>query len=237
MDYENLHSTASLSRRFHEILLEFSFEERRMLNGMLDGFIKNFHNGLNLDQDGRDKAAYGETYVEIRSADGREKVNWQGGKGAFSQNIALVMQHNLTSGSLILPAFSYSLSARYDVWNAFDMERDFPLDMGLSLSFAKRVGRFHGYLVPGFCWYGSTRMGDIEFERTQTSCLAGLEWRFHGSVSLLLQYLYSDGACKNLWGFKDPSYEVTIGLKGRITKRLVWELGLLEKHHCLRQQS
>ncbi|ACL01914.1 hypothetical protein Dalk_0205 [Desulfatibacillum aliphaticivorans] len=228
MDYETLHSTASVSRRFHEILFEFSFEEQRMLNGMLDGFIKNFHDALNLDQDGRDKAAYGEVNVDVWTPDGREKINWEGGKGAFSQNIALVMQHNLTPGGKVWPAFSYSLSFRYDIWNAFDMERDFPVDMGVSFSLAKKMGRFHGYLVPGFFWYGSTAMETVEFERTQTSFLAGLEWNFHESASLLVQYLYSEGSCKNLWGFKEPSHEVTLGLKGRLTKRFAWEIGVLE---------
>ncbi|SHJ38614.1 Protein of unknown function [Desulfatibacillum alkenivorans DSM 16219] len=228
MDYETLHSTASLSRRFHEILFELSFEEQRMLNGMLDGFIKNFHETLNLDQDGRDKAAYGEVNVDVWPPGGKEKITWEGGKGAFSQNIALVMQHNLTPGGKVWPAFSYSLSFRYDIWNAFDMERDFPVDMGVSFSLAKKMGPFHGYLVPGFFWYGSTRMETIEFERTQTSFLAGLEWNFHESASFLVQYLYSDGSCKDLWGFKEPSHEVTLGFKGRLTKRLVWELGILE---------
>lgn len=228
IDNETLHSSVSASRRFKDVLIEMSFEERRLMNGALDGFIKNFHEKCGIDQDGRDKAPYGEVDVRLYDRRGDEIMDWKGGKGAFSQGLTASVQHNITPGAARLPAFSYTFCARYNIWDAIDLETDFPFDLGMSFSMAKKIGKANLYLAPGVLWCGSTGFEMVRFKRTQLSCLLGFEWRISQSLSALLQYLFSEGAVRDFGSFSDPSHEVSLGFKGKLSKKLIWELGLLE---------
>jgi hypothetical protein len=55
-----------------------------------------------------------------------------------------------------------------------------------------------------------------------------MEWRFTPWMSLLIQYLVSEGVAEDLGEISKPSHEVTLGWKGEVKKGTVVEVGLIE---------
>ncbi|MFP4475863.1 MAG: DUF3187 family protein [Desulfatibacillaceae bacterium] len=229
MDYETLHSAASLSYGLLDtVLLELAFEERRLFGGVLDGFIEGFHDVTGIDQDGRDMAPSGDVLIDLRDEDGKRLLYYDGGSSAFTQAFTFSAQHNVTCGGDSWPAIAYAGTVRYEIWNITGLDQDAPVDLGLSLSVSKRLWDVYLYLALGGVWYGANEVQELDLHRIQVSGLLGVEWNFHERASLLLQYLMTEGRVKDLDAFSDATHEVTLGAKVRLTRGLLLELGLVE---------
>ena len=70
--------------------------------------------------------------------------------------------------------------------------------------------------------------GSTAIRPTQYSGLLAAEWRFDSNMSLVLQYLVSQGVAKDLGDFSQNSNEITLGWKWELAERTVFELGLIE---------
>ncbi|MCK5379662.1 MAG: DUF3187 family protein, partial [Acidobacteria bacterium] len=136
------------------------------------------------------------------------------------------LQQNVTCGTEHLPAISWALTGRWAV-GGNDLEgSDF--DIAASIAAARRFGHFYGYLTLGYAYFGGDSFYGIELERTQLTVLAALEWRFKPRMSLILQYLGSEGVATNLPPFSEVSNELILGWKAEIMPNGVLEIGLLE---------
>ncbi len=229
IDYESLDTSFFAAYGINESLrLEIGFQEKRLFGGILDGFITDFHDFFDLDQDGRDTTPFGLVEIEILDDNGDPLLSYSRGSGVYSRSITASLEHRLTCGSYSFPAVSYLIAARYDTEGPHMLKRDFPVDLGLSLMAAKKLGPVNLYLSAGIFWYGSSQIQKVELKNIQKALMTGVEWRFAQHHSLLLQGLITEGAAKNLGPFSDASYEVTLGWKWEVIPSGVMELGLIE---------
>ncbi len=230
LDYEML--TSDLLARYGltgRTMLELGFEERRLFGGALDGLIVNFHKTLGVDQDGRNRYPENEVYIRIKDRhEGRLVSSWEGGSAAYSQSFSATLMQNLTRGTGLAPAVSLAATLRHDTWDAGLLDREGEVDAALTLALSKRLGPVYAYLSPSWAYYGSERLQGVELRKFQASGLLALEWRFVRPVSLVVQYLITQGAARDLRPFSQESHEIVFGFKGGIGRNLLWEFGLIE---------
>jgi hypothetical protein len=151
-----------------------------------------------------------------------------GDKGSFSNSLLLTVQHNVTCGTDTLPAIAYALTLRANFNNGPGLSGELPVEPQLSLSLSKAFGDFYVYGSIAFGYFGTEHLAGIELRPTQYSGLGALEWRFDSNMSLLLQYLVSQGVAKDLGDFSQTSNEITLGFKWELAERTVFEFGLIE---------
>lgn len=207
--------------------LELGYESRRRFGGLMDGFIEGFHDLFGIDQSGRDLWPRDRSLVLIDPGGGRPPLvrDEQGGQ-SIVRSLLATFQHNLSCGTELLPALSWSATVRSAVGG--DELEGGSLDFALSAALSRRLGRFYLYLTLGHTWYGSREVAGLELAATQFSLLTAVEWRFRPRMSLVLQYLGSEGAVTELGPFSESSHEVVIGLKWEPDEGGVLEIGLLE---------
>lgn len=229
VDYESLDAHLSLGYGLTGSMeIELAYQDRSVLGGILDGFISDFHETFGIEQDGRDQVPNGEVRIIIKDKNGKTLLSYENQSGNYSRGLSLGFKHRLTCGGRFIPAVSYALSTRWEIEDAGIVDREIPLDFGVSLSLAKRISSFYLYLSGGYFWYGGKRIQEIDLKETQISGMAAIEWRYHDNQSLILQCLISEGQAKNLGPFSDPSYELTLGWKYALGLNQMLEIGLIE---------
>lgn len=228
LDYETLDATVSVAYGVSDVLqVEGGFENRNRFGGAMDGFIQGFHDLFGLDQNGRDRVPKDQHRIVLDPGDGRAVVDvGSEGIGTFSRAVELTIQHNVSCGGRHRPALAWSVTGRYGL-HADELEGS-PLDVALSLSTSRRLGEFYVYGTLGYARYGSDRFRGLELRDSQLSGLVAGEWRFRPRMSVVFQWLASQGAVDEYPPFSKPSHEVTVGWKGEIADLGVLELGLLE---------
>ena len=229
-DHEMLQTTLTFDYGISDTLqIGVGAEVRGRFGGSMDDFIQGFHDLFGIDQSGRDLVPKGEFTFEIDPSGSRPGVALTSDdKGIFSQNILITLQHNVTCGTSRLPAFSYAVTARVEAGDSHDLEGGNGFDIGASVSLSRRFGEFYAYGTLGYSRFGRERFRDIELRDHQLTGLFAMEWRFTPWMSLLIQYLVSEGVAEDLGEISKPSHEVTLGWKGEIKKGTVVEVGLIE---------
>jgi thiol-disulfide isomerase/thioredoxin len=229
-DYEMLQTILTFDYGVSDTLqIGVGTEVRGRSGGYMDGFIQGFHDLFGIDQSGRDLVPKGEFTFEIDPSGSRPGVALTSDdRGIFSQNILITVQHNVTCGTSRLPAFSYAVTARVEAGNSHDLEGGKGFDIGASVSLSRRFGKFYAYGTLGYSRFGRERFRDIELRDDQLTGLLALEWRFAPWMSVLIQYLVTEGVAEDLGEISKPSHEVTLGWKGEVSKGTVVEVGLIE---------
>jgi thiol-disulfide isomerase/thioredoxin len=230
LDFESLDASLSYAYGMSDTLqIELEYEQRWRFGGVLDGFIEGFHDLFGLGQAGRDEFPRDQTNIFVAEREGSPEVSLLGddASGTFAREFLLTVQHNVTCGTSKWPALSWSATVRSSLGNPGDLEGG-SVDVALSVAAARRFGRFYTYLTLGYARYGSDAVYGIELEQTQASVLAAGEWRFSPRMSLVLQYLGTQGVATDLGVFSDPSHEVVLGWKWEARKAGVLEVGLIE---------
>ena len=230
LDYEMLDTRASVGYGvLDELQLELEFENRSAFGGTMDRFINAFHRTLGLTDAGRHNFDRNLFQVQIKDQNGNQAVNLgNADRGSFSNAFLLTVQHNVTCGTEVLPAFSYALSLRAKLSDDLGPNGGLPLEPQLSVAASKAVGDFYFYGSVGFAYFGSQHQGGIKYRPTQLSGLGAAEWRFASSMSLILQYLATQGVVDSLGAFSTNSHEITLGWKWEFADRTVFEFGLIE---------
>ncbi|MEX1310029.1 MAG: DUF3187 family protein [Candidatus Sulfomarinibacteraceae bacterium] len=230
LDFESLDLSLSYAYGISDTLqIEAELEQRWHFGGVLDGFIEGFHDLFGLGQAGRTEFPRDQTNVFIDLREGHPPVELPGdaASGVISRSLLVTLQHNLTCGTAVWPALSWAVTVRTSLGNPGDLDGG-SLDIALSAAASRRFGDFYAYLTVGYAWYGSDAVYGLELESTQATVLAALEWRFRPRMSLVLQYLGTQGVAKDLSVFSDPSNEVVLGWKWEARDAGVLEVGLLE---------
>jgi hypothetical protein len=228
-DYETLQTSAQLGYGLTDTLqIEGGIYVLSRFGGSMDSFIQEFHDAFNIDQSGRDKVPKGQFGFDIYPTATQSGVHLNdSNRGIYASGAEITLQHNVSCGTLTLPAFSYALSVRYEL-NSDDLTGGIPFDFGASVSLARRIDEVHLYGVLGFTVFGRDQFRGIDLRNTQYSFLAALEWRVFSSASLILQYLLTEGLVDAPSDLSKPSHEITLGAKWEFVTGSVLELGLVE---------
>jgi thiol-disulfide isomerase/thioredoxin len=229
LDYESLHTNLGVSYGMSDtVQLELEYDERRRFGGAMDSFIQRFHDVFGFTQSGRDEVPKNQFTIFLNPRDGRAVVDLEdSAKGVFTRSLQFTFQHNVTCGTAKWPALSWTVSGRWNV-ESEDLEDD-DYDLAASIAVARRFGpRFYTYLTIGYAYFGEDSFLGLELADDQLTALLALEWRFAPKMSLVLQYLGSEGAAIDLGPFSETANEVTLGWKGEIRPAGVLEFGLIE---------
>lgn len=230
LDFEMLRSSVAVAYGITDTVeVEAEFVNKSRFGGAMDSFIQGFHRTFGLDQGGRDTVPKNDFAFDVAPQGGNSGVSLSNqARGDFSQELLATLQYNVTCGAAEMPALAAAVTVRGDLGNSDELRGGLPVSLAMSLSASKRVGEFYGYLGVGMAWFGHQDFLGIELRPTQLSALAAVEWRFAAEMSLVLQYLVSQGVARALGPFSAPSHEITLGFKGEITRGAVLELGLIE---------
>ena len=230
LDFEALDSRVSIAYgALDELELELEFENRSGFGGIMDRFINAFHRTFGLTDAGRHNFPRNQFQIEIPDNKGNPAVSrGSGDEGSFTNALLFTVQHNFTCGTEYLPAIAYALTLRANLDNGPELSGRLPVEPQLSLSLSKAVGDFYVYGSVAFGYFGDEHLAGIHLRPTQYSGLGAVEWRFASRMSLLVQYLVSQGVAKDLGSFSDPSHEITLGWKWELVERTVFEFGLIE---------
>ena len=230
LDFETLDTRFSLAYGvLDELELELEFENRTGIGGIMDRFINAFHRTFGLTDAGRHNFPRNQFQIQISDNQGKPALALDNGDaGSFSNALLLTVQHNLTCGTEYMPAFAYALTLRADLDNGPGLSGKMPVEPQISITGSKSVWELYFYASLAFGYFGTEHIGGIDLRHTQWSGLVATEWRFASSMSLVLQYLWSEGVAKDLGDFSQPSNEITLGWKWELAERTVFELGLIE---------
>lgn len=194
----------------------------------MDSFIQEFHDLFNIDQNGRDQVPKGRFALDIFPTATQPGVSLSSSdRGIYSSSAEVTLQHNVTCGTLSLPAFAYGLTVRYEI-QSDDLEGGSPFDLGGSVALSRRYDQVYLYGTIGFTLFGRERFRGIDLRNSQFSFLAALEWRAFSTASLLVQYLATEGLTDAPRDLSKFSHEITLGAKWEIIKGTVLEFGLIE---------
>ena len=228
LDYEMLQSVFSLGYGITDTLqIDVEIGDRSRFGGAMDGFIQGFHDMFGFDQEYRDEFSKGDLAIELAPLNGQPAVSLdKDNGGSFSQSIALTLQHNVTCGTPVFPAFSYALTGRFG--DSEDLSGGDNFDLGASVALARRFRNTYAYISVGYAMFGRDDARGIDLRETQLSALGALEWQYAPRRALIVQYLMSEGVAEDWGPFSDPSHEVTVGWKREFEGNTVLEIGLIE---------
>ena len=224
LDYEMLQSTIGVRYAIDETLqIQFEYSHRSRFGGRMDGLVQGFHDLAGLDQDGRDGRPRGDFAFVLG---GREAALRDDDRGSFSESILVSIRRDLFPGTDVLPAVCVAATLRGDLRHDPGLDGP-PIDAGLSLAAAKGLGAFYLYLGIGLAEYGDESFRGMALRPRPFAVLAAIEWRFSDGMSLVLQYLASQGVAEDFRPFSRSSHELTLGWRGE-TGGVALQLGLLE---------
>jgi thiol-disulfide isomerase/thioredoxin len=228
-DYEQLQTNIGLAYGLSDtVQLELGFETRSRFGGEMDSFIQEFHDLFNIDQNGRDDVPRGDFTFDIGPSNGNPGLSLtDNDRGIYATSLLFTLQHNVTCGTEKLPAIAYALTVRAELENE-DLEGGSPLDIGLWLSASQRFGTCYLYGTLGYTSFGRDNFRSVDLRDDQFSGLVAFEWRFKPRVSLLVQYLLTEGVAERLGDLSSPSNEITLGGKWEVIRGTVLEFGLIE---------
>ena len=229
LDFETLQTAVGFAYGITDTLqIEVEAQQRDRFGGAMDSFVQGFHDVFGIDQDGREEVPRDQFTFDL-SPPGEPSVHLDGDdRGTFTRSLQVVVQNNVTCGSAKLPAFSYSVTTRIETEDSGDLTGESDLDLGASVSVARRVKQVYFYGTLGLTWFGGDEFRGLELEDTQYTILAAAEWRFRANQSFLLQYLRTEGLSPDFRPFANESHEVTLGWKWEVLKKTVIEVGLIE---------
>lgn len=228
LDTEMLQVALSLAYGITDTVeIEGELQDRSRFGGTMDGFIEGFHNVFGIDQSGRDQHPRDSFDVQLRPEGQPAVLLDDDDRGSYTRSVQATIQHNVTCGTARLPAFSYSFTARYDTLDV-DLTGGNPWDFGASVAASRRFGKVYLYATLGYGVFGRSTFRGIELEDSQFSWMLAVEWRFAARLSLLVQYLWTEGVIEDFGPFSAASNEITLGLKWEVHRKGTLEVGLIE---------
>ncbi len=230
IDMEILHSNLALGLGFgNGWRADLELELSSRFGGSMDGLINSVHNLLGAETRHREDFPNDDFQFDLEGHGERPSASLSNSdRGLFSNSLVGTVQWTFSEGGPGRPALSAALSLRADLGPNRDLRGGSPMDLGLSFSAAERAGPFLLSASLLVAWYGTETFQDIPLRQIQTSGLAAVEWPFHASASLLLQYLLSEGIAEDWMDFSRPSHEILFGLKAELGSGALCEVGLLE---------
>ncbi|HEX7901374.1 MAG TPA: DUF3187 family protein [Planctomycetota bacterium] len=230
IDMEVLHSNLAVARslsggwRF-EVELEISARS----GGGMDRLINQVHDNVGAEERHRNEFPKNGFMLNLMGRDGRPSGQLSNAdRGFFAHAMVGTAQWTFSKGGPGRPALSTSVSFRVELGSNDDLSGGSPVDVAWSLSGAERLGPVIVSLSGVVSWFGKEYFGDIPLEPVQVAGLLAFEWPLHEDLSVVLQYLASQGAAEDWLDFSKPSHEIMLGIRAGVGETVEFEIGLLE---------
>jgi len=229
MDYDVLHSNLAFSWGLTDRLrVDAEYETGTRTTGYLDTFIIAFHRTFNLALENRRQYQNHPQSITIRPRDGSAPIVVdEHDPQPFQQALTLSGQYTLLQGDEEVPVVAASLSLRR-VLDSGDVSPGSPVDVGVSISMAKRVGPLNFYLGASAAWFGEEDFQGLPLRSLMWAGVAGVEVRCFSWMSVTAQYLISSGGVDSLGDFSRPSHEITAGFKWDVGGGVLLDFAILE---------
>ncbi len=210
LDYEMLQTRASLGFGLGDgATLRIEFQDRYRGGGMLDQFIRTFHEAFDLNPNKRDNVKKGRNAFRFETVGDEPGVDLGDGH-VLARDLIVSLGKATVVDSLDLLT-SLDVTTRLSLNKVDELEGEVPLDLGLAAGVWRGLTRrVFATVQLGYTTFGERRLGAFPLRSSQTAGLVGLEWAFR-SWSLNVQYLVSEGVSETRRIFKNKSHELTLG--------------------------
>lgn len=231
IDMEVLHSNLTLSRALGKGLrFDVELEVSARSGGGMDKLINNVHDAIGAED--RHREDFSENDFQLNLQDnglGRGSATLSNKDRGFFASAAIGTLHwTFSKGGKGKPALSTALSFRVELGDTEELKGGSPVDIGWSLSISERYGPLIVSLSGVVAWFGTEWFEEIPLEPVLVSGLLAIELPLHDDLSLVLQYLCSQGAAKDWEDFSRPSHEILLGFRAGVGERVDFEFGLIE---------
>ncbi len=196
--------------------------------GILDRFIQNFEGLLGVPNEQRKLAPRNRYLVEIHGANGMTFVRTGADAGWGVEDATATARYQLAHGSESTPAVVASVLLKFPTGRAASLFSSGGYDVGAGVSAGQRLGRFNLYGSIVAMHYATTELAGVALYPNQISLFAGLEYRYSGRTSWLVQALVTSPGAEHFGDFSKDTYEITAGLKHLLSRNLLLEASLLE---------
>ncbi len=221
LDYEMLDTITGISYGFNRKLgIMIQFENRSYFGGAMDSMIQHFHSAFGIDQNGRDKVSENREIIQRFNPRTGQLLSTNAASELDNNGVGLIVNYNITPGSKFWPSANIYGIVRYGLNSPFICETSHPVDFGFGFGSAKRLSeKWYTYMSMGYTFYqprsitAAPGVTPIEFEDRIFNGFFGLAWNYTPDFAIIVQYLYSGSAIKNLQGVDKPSHEIHMGFK------------------------
>lgn len=230
IDMEVLHSNLGVARSLGDgFRAEVELELSARAGGFMDPMINNFHDFIGAKTRHREDFEENDFMLNLEGREGRASANLGNeDRGFFARAVVSTLHWTFCKGGPGAPALATSLSFRVELGSNDELQGGSPVDVAWSLSAAERLGPFIISLSAVVAWYGTEEFVDIPLEPVQVSGLLAFELPVHEDLSIVLQYLVSEGSAKDWLDFSRPSHEIVLGFRAGVGERVDFEFGMLE---------
>jgi hypothetical protein len=230
LDYEMLDSYIALSYGISDRLgLALGFNQRNYFGGAMDNSIQEFHDLFGMSLEGRDTVPHNDTRLIWYDKYGNVIEDTTDVSRANNNNVLFAAQFILYHGTNLIPAVGIAGIVRYGVDTPPSEHGDEPADIGIGIGLSKRwADRWYSYHYLGHTHYGQTELFDLKFQKNSFSGMTAVAWHWRPNSSIILQYMYYEGALQDFGSLSNSSHEVDFGLKWQFTDGGIFEIGMIE---------
>jgi hypothetical protein len=231
VDMEVLHSNLGLAVGLGQgWMLELEYENAARFGGFMDSMINSVHDFLGAETRHREDFEEDDFQFVLDGRGDRPSAQLSNrDRGMFVQCFVGTVQWTFSDGGPGRPALAAWLSLRAEIVPNEDLRGGSPVDVAVGLSGAESWGPVILTVATLVAWYGTETFQDIPLEQVQVAGLASVEWPFHKRISMLLQYLCTQGVAEDWLDFSKPSHEIMLGFKIDLNRaRTRFEIGALE---------
>ena len=197
--------------------------------GRLDPLISSFHSHFGLGQAGRDTHPENDLMVSYVNAEGDTVVFLNNSdRGTVLGDLNLYTKYQLYSGSNWLRSVMATALLRLPTSTDRTYYGSGGTDVALSVTAVQRLLAFYVYTTLGYGIYGSRSVLDIEMRPYQWTFFTAVEWPVSRSISLVAQEMINSGAMNLDNEFSQPTYEIVLGVKHRLSDRVMFDYGIME---------
>ena len=229
LDYESLHSNTTLSYGIsRRMMVGFAYERRDFFGGAMDGLLEKFHELFGLKQDERDRHPRDETHLVVYD-ENREVVSDLSDFNQFdNSSLHLMGSYILHPGTRCFPAIGISGLLSYGMNTPFKSNGP-PLAAGIGIGLSKRWRtKWYSYHTLNYVYYNNVEVNGLKLKHDNWSTSLAVAWYPRPSISIIAQYLITEGAVDKIKSFEDPSHEVSLGIKWRFSQSDTLECAFIE---------
>ncbi len=230
LDYEMMDTRLEISKAFTErLVLSIGYDQRNYFGGAMDNSIAQLHDLFGIDQNGRDKVPHNDSRFILYDAAGNTVSDTRDVAHADNNCVYLTGQYLLHPGTTQMPAVAISTTVKYGLETPPNEDDDEPLDMGIAVGLFKRWSlHWYSYHQLGYIRYGQTELFGLKFEEYNLYAMNAVAWRWKTNLSILLHYIYHEGALEDFGGLSDASHELNFGFKWKMLSGNIIEFALVE---------
>jgi len=196
--------------------------------GFADPLIENFHNTFHFGNANRDEFPQNR-YLISAYTNGGSRTIVKGDSWGIG-DVSLFMAARISEGNGILPALLVQGQISLPSGDEYELRGLGAPSIAISTVASKRLGGSPFILFGGlgFQYCPADDINGLELHNEEWAGLAGLEYQYTPALSLIAQCLVSSPVAKDYYAFSDPTHEVSVGFKWRVTRHTTMEFAVVE---------